>query len=184
MKTIKRVSLSPLNENVEGVIIDSLQGTNQTKNAPSQNAVNNAISSVNNNINAVNNNLNNQIAQLDLDKANLNHDHDDRYYLKSDVNDMLNDKFDKSNIAVLTGSITAQAESNGTSNITLPSGFDVGNCVVISKMITVENTNDEWGTHQNLNVHLGSTFGKYVSYYNNNASAVTLQYKVVLMKVS
>lgn len=114
------------------------------------------------------------------------------------------------NIAVLTGTITADGSSNyATKSINYPAGFSNSNCVVLSVMLELQNNVTIWGygtTYTSSSI-MGGAISKMVSLRdgdillgirrihmlkdeNNNITEImdtlnneTHSYKIVLMKI-
>ena len=98
------------------------------------------------------------------------------------------------NIAVLTGTITAEAEKNGTANINYPEGFNTNNCVPISFGIKiVENRGfNYFGTYKDSADLLNNSYDRKLNLNSTNivvmvknptTSSNRIEYKIVLMKV-
>lgn len=97
--------------------------------------------------------------------------------------------------AILTGSTQVTGSSKGTVEIDYPSGFTVDNCVAISFGIKVienrgynyegiyTNSEDSIDNCYRRRLNLNSSKVKMVV-YNPNTDAMTVYYKVVLMKIS
>lgn len=186
MKTIKKVSVSPLPRN-EASVIDSLNsGDDKVVNAPSIHAVNEGLAG----------------------KAGTSHNHDDRYYTKteSDARYKLQGDF-----AVIEGTINLDANTSENldnnywifsgDTISYPAGYTKTNCVVLAFGTIEESFYDNkgysFGDRSGGNVFstvmvLGDvprnialyTDGIHISVGNYATSAKTYKYKIVLMKVS
>lgn len=169
MKTIKKVATTPIQEK-DGLIIDSFNTTdNKHKNAPSMAIVEEKFNN----------------------KSDKSHNHDDRYYQKTECDNLLNAKVPQSNFAVISSSITAEASTNSTKTHSYPSGFTKDNCVVIST-----------GTTSGSGANNVMCFPKYAqpsngdlmvrlmndniefTYRNFSSNIMTINYKFVLLKVS
>lgn len=169
MKTIKKVATTPIQED-DGLIIDSFNTSdNSHKNAPSINAVN-----------------------IELNKkSNLSHNHDDSYYKKDIIDNLLNNKIDNNNISVISSSITAEASTNSTKTHNYPAGFTKDNCVVISTGTTSgSGANNVMCFPKYAQPSNGDLMVRFMddniefTYRNFSSNRMTINYKIVLMKVS
>lgn len=103
----------------------------------------------------------------------------------------------KENIAVLTGAMEIESERPGSTTIDYPSGFTKDNCVPIAFGINREGYS-EWGLNF-YGVYEGSvdlirvSFNRAINLNTDNisvrvinpvTSSITVNYKIVLMKVS
>ena len=98
----------------------------------------------------------------------------------------------KGDFAILSGSMTAEANTESVTYVNYPTGFNSSNCVVLSSMTTkggsfssyytypydVMGTNAEKG----LRVYLHGD-NVQISIDNNTETNRTFEYKVVLMKI-
>lgn len=184
MKTIKKISVTPLPKN-EGKIIDSFNTTDDKHiNAPSIDAVNNGLSG----------------------KANVSHNHDDRYYTSNDIDLMFDNYKLKDDFAIITGSMTLDPNTSETlnadkwtqtiKNISYPTGFNKDNCVPIS-------IGGEGNTANGMSYGFTSGIGNALTVMNNafprtvnltssnivlrvgnySTDSKTYNYKIVLMKI-
>lgn len=124
---------------------------------------------------------------------------------KEEILEKVNLKFDKSNIAVLSGTVEVPAaDATGVSQKLLlenyPTGFNKNNTVVIAQLITdgtsvdsdysankilFKNTSyyTNW-VRTNPTVELADLAnGVKIYFYNFDSEAVTYKYKIVLMKI-
>lgn len=122
-------------------------------------------------------------------------------YTKSEANNLLDTKINTGNFSVLTGSITVPAGSDGTvgtinTNVSYPTGFTNNNCVPIAvgfKKQSDSNYIYEPSSTNTSGAYVKGYFNGYITMsssnmviYNSNSgnSALNLNYKIVLMKIS
>lgn len=169
---IKKVQVVPLDENY-AKIIDSFNTTDdKTKNAPSIHAVEEKLSELHTDINS------------DITDTNNN------------VTDLSNSAMLKENFALITGTITAGAQSQGNTSVSYPTGFTKDNCVIISIMGRRSDASSSLGFatpveyDRSLGYSLGSG-GLHAVLYEDNISvrwwnmatdSKTSTFKLVLMK--
>lgn len=201
---IKKVQVVPLDENY-GKIIDSLNPAtdDKTKNAPSINAVKNEFDNLGKIIDSLTTEDDRSKNTYSMNAIRTLVDNLRTSILNtiSVVNTNVNAKVDKSNFAVLTGTL-----SSGSATISYPDEFTKDNCVVISTMLQhPTNPNYFWGNGSTFDstgaingclpvrVRLGSDdiniTSKIIGLTNNETSAVTdittaYNYKIILMKIS
>lgn len=126
------------------------------------------------------------------------------YYTKSQINSTLNNYVVKDNIATITGDLVVYNGDSVRKLINFPTGFNKDNCVALACGQRVFDPDDqagyEYGTSMKSNgspysffVRLGEgdTVGSQtqigIHYYNDEIdplNVVTIEYKIVLMKVS
>ena len=98
------------------------------------------------------------------------------------------------NVAVLTGTITAEASKSGTANINYPAGFNADNCVPICFGVKIiENRGfNYFGTYEDSADLLNNSYERKLNLNSTNIVAVvknpttssnSIKYKIVLMKV-
>lgn len=124
-----------------------------------------------------------QITQGLAGKSNTDHNHDDRYKLIGDF-------------AILTGSTEVAKSSTGTVTLNYPAGFTADNCVAISCGIKVVNNKgyNYEGIYTDADDLLANSYRRrlnltngnvvFVIYNPNTDQAMTVNYKIVLMKIS
>ncbi len=100
---------------------------------------------------------------------------------------------DMANIAVLTGTLTAQGSSNGGKDIAYPNGFNQGNCIVISLGIKTNVKGFNFvGNYKDSSDLLYTGYDRRINLEeekislvvkNPNTESKTIDYKIVLMKI-
>ena len=192
MRAIKKVEVTPIDQNI-GKIINSFNTTDdKTKNAPSINAVENYVDNVEQSIYT---NVENDY----LKKSNAS----STYLTKSDASSTYLTQTNasstykiKGDFAVLTGSVSIPSRDFGNIQFNYPSGFTKDNCFVIGYKY-----NDAYDysqtTYYVTNSILPDTFADLstnpsiylsnskvsVNYTNNSASEHTFVIDLVLMKI-
>lgn len=103
----------------------------------------------------------------------------------------------QSNISMLTGSLTINASTSANKTIVFPAGYNKDNCVITSVGI-VNSSNvakgyNYVGTYNDSSDSLNNAYyrrinlideGIKLSVTNPNTNAITVSYKILLMKIS
>ena len=181
---IKKVQVVPLDENY-AKIIDSFNTTDdKTKNAPSINAVEGKLAEINSDIS----DINDDITRIDDVVSDIS----------ISLNTLNNNAVVKGDFAVLTGTITAEAQNQGSTSVNYPTGFTKDNCVIISIMGRRSGASSSLGfaTPVEYDRSLGYSLGSgglhavlyedniSVRWWNMSTDSKTSTFKLVLMKIS
>ena len=118
-------------------------------------------------------------------------------YSREEANSKMGDYKAKDDFAVITGELSIEATGNAMQTLQYPANFEYANSVVISYGITTNNDShgkgyNYYGIYADSSDGLDRAYKRRINLksdgikivvYNPNGSAMTVNYKIVLMKI-